>query len=658
MSTFLNFAVSGLPFGCAFALIAVGLVLTFRATGVFHFAFGVQAYAAAVLYVELIGHGVAPLLSAVITVCGAGVVVGWFLDAVLFSRIASANQQARLVMSLGITVALPFLVQMILGPTATVGTAPAPFLSTVTTSLHGVYIAGADIASFVVTLVVMVGLGLVVRSRRFGLPLRAAVESPLLLELAGGHSLRIRRFAWILSTMLSALAGVFYAPQQQTQDSTTYGVVMVAAVAAAAVGGLVNIPWAVLGGFAIGILEGIVPGYLSPDTVWYQALVPSIPFFVLLILLIAHPGLRRLDVVRDPMAAVEPPPPTPAIALRRPRLDRSIRSTRWPLLLAFLALLTWGSSDIWISTFTLAAAYAIIFLSITLITGIAGQISLAQMTFAGIGACTMAQLANNQHWPLLFAIAAAVVVAGLGGVLAALPALRLRGLPVIILTLCLAFLADNLLFPTSWIGGGVTGLVTNRPQFLGLHFDGAFSKNFFLLTVVVLFVVAGAVHLLITGTTGRALAATAASPLAAASVGVPIRKMTIAIFALSAAVAGLGGCFYALAIGDTNSAAFNSEFGPVYLVIVVTLGVGTVDGALEGGLLWASLPVVMSYLPSRVGSSTQATALTALVLSLGAFTYARHPEGIGEFAKRSLLRGLASAPVPWRRVARDYEVPS
>ena len=234
---------------------------------------------------------------------------------------------------------------------------------------------------------------------------------------------------------------------------------------------------------------------------------------------------------------------------------------------------------------------------------------------------------------------AGALLAGLGGYLAALPALRLRGLPVALLTLCLALLGDYLLWNTSWIAGSSVGENVARPStFFGLNFSSSESEGFFVLTVVVMIAVAGVVNLLLRGTTGRALSAVDSSPVGATSAGVPARRLTVGVFILSAAIAGLGGAFYGMTLGNVDlTGSFNSQLGPVFLVIVVTVGATTVEGAITAGMAFALIQQALVDLPAHIGhTSLGATALTIVLLSFGAFTYASHPEGIVEYAKRRL----------------------
>jgi branched-chain amino acid transport system permease protein len=175
----------------------------------------------------------------------------------------------------------------------------------------------------------------------------------------------------------------------------------------------------------------------------------------------------------------------------------------------------------------------------------------------------------------------------------------------------------------------------------GINFSGADSKPFFLLVVFVLLGVGGMVQLLLRGTTGRALAAVHASPIGSASAGVPVRRMTMLVFALSAAIAGLGGAFFAMSLGQATPTDYNWFFGPTFLVIVVTVGATTVEGAIEAGMAFALITQALTYLPTRVGgTSAGGASLTVLLLSLGAFTYASHPEGIVEFLKRKAMTAI------------------
>ena len=257
---------------------------------------------------------------------------GALLDFAFFSRVPPGNRTAKIVMALGLMVILPQVVLLLVGQNQVLAP-PTPFLSQgIVWTIGSVPIIGQQICQVAATFAVLAILAIALKTRRFGLPVRAAVESPKLLELSGVDSRWVLRAAWMVSTSLAALAGVLYAPVNSTIQFQYFDLILVAAVAAAALGGLRNLPLAVLGGILLGVIWGVVQGYVPPDSVWYIALVPSLPFFMLLLLLIFNPTFRHLEDTSDPMAAVEPPPPAPALALRPPSVDQALRRWRWPVL--------------------------------------------------------------------------------------------------------------------------------------------------------------------------------------------------------------------------------------------------------------------------------------------------------------------------------------
>ena len=293
MGEFFSFALQSVPYGCAFSLVAVGLVLTYRATGVFNFAFAAEAYAAAVIYAELCANGINRGLAAGIVVLIIAPTFGALLDFAFFSRVPPGNHTAKVVMSLGLMVILPQVVLLFVGQNQVLSP-PAPFLSQgIIWTIGTVSINGQQVCQVAATFGVLAILAALLRTRRLGLPVRAAVESPKLLELSGVDSRWVLRAAWMVSTALAALAGVLYAPGETTVQFNDFSLVLVAAIAAAALGGLRNLPLAVLGGVLLGVIWGVVQGYVPNDTIWYTALVPSLPFFMLLLLLIFNPTFRH-----------------------------------------------------------------------------------------------------------------------------------------------------------------------------------------------------------------------------------------------------------------------------------------------------------------------------------------------------------------------------
>ncbi|HLN05887.1 MAG TPA: hypothetical protein VK217_06400, partial [Acidimicrobiales bacterium] len=443
---------------------------------------------------------------------------------------------------------------------------------------------------------------------------------------------------WVLSSFLAGLAGVLLAPLFADLQALNFTDLLVAAIAAAALGSLTSLPLAFWGGIGLGVVQELLGGYLPSGTVLSSGLRPALPFIVLLGLLLALPGLRERWFHTDPLAGCDPPPPPIAATIGGYGLQGLMRVGGWVVLAVFfVSCLTWMPAN-WTFTLTQGLAFSIVFLSIVLLTGMSGQISLCQASFAGIGAFTCAQLATHFGISVLLGILAGGAVAALVGVVVALPALRLGGLALALATLAFGLLADNIGFQYSWSGNGVSGVSIPRPQLGSLSF--ASGKAFFVLAFVALIACAGVVFAIRRGTTGRELAAMRGSELAAASIGVNLAKLKISVFAVAAALAGVGGALYGSLQGTVSPNDFNSLLSLVFMVVVVTTGVYSVEGAIEAGMAYVILYQVLDYLPSQWRN------LFPILFGLGAVTYALHPEGIVEWQKRRVIERVSA----WRKL--------
>ncbi len=631
MDTFLSYAIPGIPFGCTYAIVAIGLVLTYRTTGVFNFGFGAQAFVSAYVYTVLTENGMPVAFAFLISVVALAPLLGWVLDRFLFRRIAPTNTTGKLISAVAILVALPELITLIFG-SGTRFAPPTLFLDPGTVYFHvfSTPINGLELETVIVTAALVAVLSLVLRSSWLGLTIRAAVESPRLLELEGVRADRVLSLAWMGSSLMAGLAGVLLAPQYPTLQFDDYAILLVAALAAAALGDLANIPLALVGGILLGVIEGLAAGYFSPSSVWHTGLLPAIPFLALAVLLVTRRRLRSLEDSEDPMAAVDPPPPPSITLTRSHELDRVIKvGGRILAIVAVVSVLTWVPGD-WGFTLTSGLVYSIIFLSITLITGMGGEVSLCQATFAGVGAFIAAQLAVHHGVPILLGALIGAVGALVVGAVGALPALRLRGLPLALLTLALALLADNAVFPYSWAGGPAGGLTVPRPVIGSLNLDTTSSKGFFVLALVVLVLCSVAVRHLQRTTVGIYLGALRASPVGAESVGINPWAAKIFVFAISAGMAGLGGALFGSLQQTVTPANFNYQLSLVFVVVVVTTGVRTIEGAIQAGVGFVVLQQLLSYLPGRWGSGS----IAIILFAFGALTYAAHPEGVVEYEKR------------------------
>jgi branched-subunit amino acid ABC-type transport system permease component len=668
----LSAVIRGLSFGSVYALLAVGLVLTYRTTGIFNLSFGPQAFLAAALYYDLhIRHGWPMYVALFLTVFVASPLVGIILDRFLFRFLRSATEAAKLVSVLGLFVAIPQIVLLWFGSNPQSGAVGVvPDGSVVYHPLEDVFLNRDDLAIIIVGLLVFVGLSAMMQYTALGLRMRAVVESPRLTELAGVNADRSSMVSWMLSSGLAGMAGVLLAPVFAGQiDYSSYTTLVIAAIAASVLGSLNSIPLAYLGGLLLGATQQLLAKYLPTNSILASGLRPALPFVALFLILILSPALWRRRQVTDPLAGVDPPPPAPASTDRSEMLTIGTRIAAVVFFGLIGYYLFFHANLHWVDLAVRAGILSIIFLSITVITGFAGQVSLCQATFAAIGACATGQLATKQGMSVLAAMCLGALIAAAVGALVAIPALRLGGIFLSLATLAFAFFFQNVLLQIDWISGGIIPIAAPRPLIGSIDF--ASDKSFLVLTAVILVLVSVAVIWIRGGTTGRYLDAMRGSEVAAASIGINLNYARIVAFAVSAAIAGLGGGLMASYEGAANIAAnFVPEFGLVWVVLVVTLGTRTVEGAINAaiGFVFVAAVVLPTWIPWVVNHvqpwyhmAALPIALQTILFGLGALTYAKHPEGILEFQKRrSLARvqrlidrfskkggsGVTSAPTP------------
>jgi len=230
--------------------------------------------------------------------------------------------------------------------------------------------------------------------------------------------------------------------------------------------------------------------------------------------------------------------------------------------------------------------------------------------------------------PLLTMVLGALMAAAVGGLLA-VPALRLGGIYLALATLAFAFMFDSVIAPQKWASGGQPPKRVPSPE-IG-PFDLGNNKTLFLFSLLLLGIVSVVVIMVRRGTTGMYLDALRGSEVASASIGINRSRSQIVAFALSAGIAGLGGGLLSIQDAQANyTANFGPFLGLVWIVLVVTIGSRTVEGAIQAGLAFAFVPEVLK----SIGVSP---SFQFILFGLGAITYAKHPEGIVEFQKRKSL---------------------
>ncbi|MFA5786880.1 MAG: branched-chain amino acid ABC transporter permease [Actinomycetota bacterium] len=241
-------------------------------------------------------------------------------------------------------------------------------------------------------------------------------------------------------------------------------------------------------------------------------------------------------------------------------------------------------------TFVLLAAVTtmIVGLSIVVLTGFVGQISLCQATFMGVGAYASARLTGDAHLPFLIALPLAGLAAVPVGLLAGVPALRLKGLYLAIATLGFGAAVQATLFSSKTLTGGFSGVALERPTVFGISF--ASDLRYYFLTLVVLLLLMAFAANVKRGRSGRAFAAIRDGEVAAAASGISLARYKLTAFGLSAFIAGVGGSLFGHAMLSVNTSSFDIFHSITFVTVAIIAGVGSVGAAVFTGLMVNILP--------------------------------------------------------------------
>jgi branched-chain amino acid transport system permease protein len=608
LSSFLQFTLIGISGGCVFAIAASGLVLTYTTTGVFNFAHGAVGMVAAFVYYQLkVEVGLPPLVAMVLVLGVFAPLVGLGLERTM-RTFRNAPPGTTLTVTIGLTILLIGVAQYLYQSDGTQRTSSYIFGDRAV-SIVGARIRWDEVAFFLVAVAVAVGLRYLLKATRTGVAMRAVVDNAELAGLTGAPPLTIARTSWILGSVLAALAGVLYAPSAGALDAINLTFFVLAAYGAAVFGRLRSLPLTFAGAIVLGLIQGYAPIAFPHTEVWNHLQV-GVPGVFLFLVLLALPDAKLTVgriVGRD----------TPAVPGLTTTMVRAAIFVPAIVLLASVA----GDS---ILDLNRALIYGTLLLSLVLLTGYSGQISLAQYVFFGLGAFAMGKVAGGDS---ILGMGAAAAIAVPFGVVIALPALRLQGLYLALVTFALAQVSRDLIFQDSRIYGQGSVLI-GRLKMFGLDFSG--DRAFAALCALVFALVAIGVLALRRGPFGRRLAAMRDSQAACATLGLDVRRTKLTVFAVSSAIAGLAGALYG-GLGFTSS---QLDFEPLYNVLLFLFafvgGITTVTGALLGGVLFALLPLVQSKRPELAG-------LVFAVIAAVAVALGKQPNGLAGllFARRS-----------------------
>ncbi len=649
MSTFLAFTVLGIVSGAVYAILATGLVVTYNTTGVFNFAQGAVGAVAAFSYWQLWQAWHWPFLLAILfVVLVEAPVLAVAVEFVFFRRIHGASVERSLMVSLGLLVILLGVATIFWSNPDVVRSVP-PYFTQANGTVLSVHLFGAngvtlqyqEIMIVVIAAVVSVALGLFLRRVRIGVAMRAVVDDPELVAMSGAKPYRMSQTGWAIGFMLAGLAGVLLAPIVGQTGLTADQLTLLAlnGFAAAVVGRLRNLPMTFVGAIALGLITqycvGYLPGHINAGLA--SVLTEVIPVAFLFVVLLVIPAARLAPAGRLSVR------PVPKVVTGRQSVAGAI------LLVALVAVLAAMVGETALATMSQGLAFGIVGLSLVLLVGYAGQVSLCQLTFMGIGAYTMGKAFGGGSW---WGLVLAVVVSGAVGAVVALPALRLRGLYLALATFAFGEVMYSAFFSNSTVIPDGTSINVGRVPLPFMH--GVSDRAMLVEVAVAAALCALVVGLVRRSAFGRRLVAMSDSPAAYATVGLNSVRTKVIVFALSAAMAGLGGVFYAGQQGGIGANDVQFIGSLTLLLWVVIWGVRTVSGALLGGMTAAVLPVLQTHLPPSLAD------LAGLAAGIGIVLLAQSPEGIlgmEWLTNRVHLPFGDTADVP-RELFVDHEVAS
>lgn len=638
MDQILLFALLGLGTGAQIAAVGLGLVVTYRGAGVINLAAGAMGMVAVYIFWALrtsqFGFALGTVPAIVLSLLFM-LALSVLVEAITFRPLRTASPLAKLVSTFGVLLLAQAIIELAFGVT------PIQVPSVLPTSFVSVFNVPAQVASFYLTGIVIaftIALALLYRFSRFGLATRASSESEPYALLAGLTPNRISLANTMLSNLVVGSLAIC-AASLSTVDPTNLPLIIVPALAAAIFGRFTSFWIVCLAGLAIGASESLL--YYFSTLSWFPhdsggqplpGIVQLLEFLLVVIALWARASSlpRRGEFVERSLPAV-------------PRQEHLFRRMAPPIAICAVALvvLPWDFRQAVIT----GLVWTILYLSLTVVTGYVGQLSVMQLSLAGVSGFALSHMATGAG--LNFPVGALVAVAGATvlGVIVGFSALRVRGVSLVVVTLAAAEAIESFGFSNSDWGGGLKGAPVPSPSLFGIDlgshagFRGIDSQlpspiiGFFALFVCAL-IYFGVVNLR-RSDLGRRMLAVRSNERAAAAANINVRAVKLTAFTIGSVIAGIAGVMYAYDFGTISQSSFSAIAGLVIIANLYVVGITMPQGAVLAGFAstGALAPLILEkyILPSsNIGVITSLIAGLGLIVQLSLV-----PEGLlGRFWKQ------------------------
>jgi ABC-type branched-subunit amino acid transport system ATPase component/branched-subunit amino acid ABC-type transport system permease component len=647
VSEYLLFLVLGLASGAVYAALSLGVVVTYQGTGVINFA--AAAMVGVPLYVMtdleqgqftlpipwLPSFDVGPLPTWVCVVISllVAAVLAVIVEVGISRQLRNAPALAKVVAAVGIMLTLQAALGLKYGTNPVL---PSTLLPSGSVRIGGADVGIASLSLIGITVVLGSALAVWFRKSRAGLAIQASAENERAASFARLSPYTLGMITWVLASVFTALIMILAGPATGALSPSTVPLLVVPALAGALIARLRSLWVALIGSLVLGVVESELQ-FLSQAKTWWpswgqEGLTDAVPFVVIVIalFLLGRAIPTRGDDVRSGL---------PPVIMPKNR----------PVMIALLCaggvlalVLTSGTYRFGVIT---SLGAALIALSLVVLTGMVGQISLAQAAFAGLAGLVVSKIGTGLPFPLPMIIAA--LIATVAGVLVGIPALRIRGAQLAVVTLAAGLAVQDFVFGNPALVSATTNAIPN-PGLFGLNLAVRGGQDiarvqFGLLVLAVVVIAFVLVSNVMRGGTGRKMLAVRSNERAAAAVGIDVSRVKLYAFALSSLLAGLGGALIGYSRGQLSAESFGVLAGLSFLTVGYVSGITSVSGALLAGTS-ATLGIVYVFIDTNLHLGAYYSLLTGLSLIL---TVIFNPMGIAGRTRSDFDKFMA-----WRRAKR------
>lgn len=638
MDQFLQFTLIGLVTGALYAVAASGLVVTYTTSGIFNFAHGAFGMFAAFVYWQLrVGWELPAPVALVVVLLVLAPLFGAGIERTIMRGLKNVSEVTKLVVSISLLFGVTQIAAIVFPED--VGRRLPGFFEGKSIDL-GIYdMSYHEAITIAAAVATAVALRFLLFGTRNGIAMRAVVDDRQLTQLNGARPDRSSMMAWAVGAGLAGLAGILLAGSQGGLSQLQLTLLVINAYGAALFGRLRSLPLTFVGAVVLGLAESYLVGYVDlssqidsvasvnlPQALSMSGLRSAAPIIALFVVLLFLPALKVRAGGQERSREIIPNPGL----------------SRWLIGTVVLGALAFGFASMYpgIRTFQIGQGLAlgIVMLSLVPLIGYGGQISLAPMAFAGIGAIVMGNWGGDGD-PLILLLT--VVITAAVGAVVALPAIRLQGLYLALATAAFAVFMDSMVFNQNLLVPN-GNLNIPRLDLFGISALSFDDDRAHLVLLAVTFGLVGTLIVWIRGRRfGRRLLAMKSSEAACVTLGVDLAATKLAVFTLSAGIAGLGGALYGAQLNSISPPTFQFLQNMPIVFLAVIGGIGAVGGALFGGLVYA---VAFFILPDLLPGLKN---LFAVGPALAGISLGRNPNGavnqtVSELRARKAKRAAAA----------------